>query len=168
MSVHRPRHLVALFTGGAALILSACTDGNGEDGVTTTAPPPETVTVTVAPTAPATVTTTTTTTAATPPAATSTPPLAGGCGSTNFLSEFTEPVVLFCDGSWARAGQAQTDHVTLFRFGDGQWRAHPADGRSPVTEYLCYDEQTLRAAGAPEELVGQVSLCGTAEQGDPR
>lgn len=120
--------------------------------VTAPAPPAVTVTTTLPPTQPASATT------ATPPQTTA--PTAGDCDRSEFLVDFTDPVVMYCDGSWARAGQAQTDHVLLFRFLEGEWRTHPADGRSPVTEYQCYDEDRLRAAGAPEELIGQVAVCG--------
>lgn len=168
----RPRRLMTLLFAGTALTLGACTgaDGTGETTVTATAT--VTRTVTGSPAAPTTDTatgTTETTTEATTETSTATSvattadPAAGDCDRTAFLGEFTDPGVLFCDGSWARAGQWQTDHVLLFRFEDGQWRTHPADGRSPVTEYPCYDEQTLRSAGAPEELVDQVLLCGAAE-----
>lgn len=168
MDNRRPRHLMTLLVAGTALALGACTgaDGTGETTVTATAT--ITRTVTGSPAAPTTTsmaegtTEATTETSPATSAATTADPASGDCDRTAFLGEFTDPGVLFCDGSWARAGQWQTDHVLLFRFEDGQWRTHPADGRSPVTEYPCYDEQTLRSAGAPEELVDQVLLCGAA------
>lgn len=141
----------------AAAFLGGCAGDPGEGTqVTTTVtapePPAVTVTTTLQPTQPASATT------ATPPQTTA--PTAGDCDRSEFLVDFTDPVVMYCDGSWARAGQAQTDHVLLFRFLEGEWRTHPADGRSPVTEYQCYDEDRLRAAGAPEDLIGQVAVCG--------
>lgn len=30
---------------------------------------------------------------------------------------------------------------------------------SEITEYICHDEDRLRAADAPEELISQVSIC---------
>ena len=147
-----PRHPGVLLAVGAAALLGACAGDPGEGTqVTTTvtapAPPAGTVTTTLPPTS-------------SPPSPPPPASTAGDCDRSEFLVDFTDPVVMFCDGAWARAGQAQTDHVLLFRFLEGEWRTHPADGRSPVTEYQCYDEDRLRAAGAPEELIGQVSLCG--------
>ncbi|NLF91031.1 MAG: hypothetical protein GX570_06760 [Corynebacterium marinum] len=151
------RHPGAPLAVAAAAFLGACAGDPGEGTqVTTTvtapAPPAVTVTTTLPPTQ------STSATTATPPQTTA--PTAGDCDRSEFLVDFTDPVVMYCDGSWARAGQAQTDHVLLFRFLEGEWRTHPADGRSPVTEYQCYDEDRLRAAGAPEELIGQVAVCG--------
>lgn len=157
MHTRGPRHPGALLAVGAAALLGACAN-DPEEGAqvttTVTAPAPSTVTVTT--TLPSTQPSSAT--AATPPQTTAA--TAGDCDRSEFLVDFTDPVVMFCDGAWARAGQAQTDHVLLFRFLEGEWRTHPADGRSPVTEYQCYDEDRLRAADAPEELIGQVSLCG--------
>ena len=157
MRTRGPRHPGALLAVGAAALLGACANDPGEGTqvtTTVTAPAPSTVTATTTlPPTQAAQPTTATTTAA--PA-----PTVGDCDRSEFLVDFTDPVVMFCDGSWARAGQAQTDHVLLFRFAEGQWLTHPPDGTSPVTEYPCYDEAALREAGAPEELIGQVSLCG--------
>lgn len=175
MSDHRPRHLVLLLTVGAALILSACADGTGADDGTESATTTTTTTPTTTPTPPPPVSPAPTTTATATSTATSTPiatattttattvPTADDCDPSEFRSEFTDPVVLFCDGSWARAGQAQTDHVMLFRSRDGQWQAHPHDGRSEITEYICYDEDKLRDADAPEELISQVLLCQSGD-----
>ncbi|RSZ61409.1 hypothetical protein EAH68_13140 [Corynebacterium hylobatis] len=163
MILHHPRPLTVLLTLGAALFLGACAaDGDSAAGTVT-----ETMTVTPGITTPTTTTATpatdtnsptlvTTTTQVTPPTM---PDRFGGCEPAFFLDEFTSPVVLFCDGAWARAGQAQTDHVLVFRYRDGRWLSHPHDGRDVFTQYPCYDEEKLRATGAPEELISQVSLC---------
>lgn len=168
MILRHPRPLTVLLTLGTALFLGACAaDGDSAAGTVT-----ETMTVT--PGAPTPTTTTpaptpdtgsptlaTTTTQVTPP---TTPDRSGDCEPAFFLDEFTSPVVLFCDGAWARAGQDQTDHVLVFHYRDGRWLSHPHDGRDVVTQYPCYDEENLRAAGAPEELIGQVSLCEPEDQ----
>lgn len=145
---------------GAAVLLGACAGGGGMAGETVTASPVVTTvtsTNTVANTStvagvasPATVTVT-----ATP----SEEPAAGACEPSMFSAEFTEPVVLFCDGQWVRAGQAQTDWVQLYRYVDDRWEEHTHDGRSELTGYTCYEESRLRANGAPEELLGQALLC---------
>ncbi|MCS5480066.1 hypothetical protein NYP18_10410 [Corynebacterium sp. YIM 101645] len=164
MILHHPRPLTVLLTLGAALFLSACTDDGDSAAGTVT----ETMTVTPGATMPTTTATTTgtpdpgtptlatTTTQVTPP---TTPDRPGSCEPDFFLDEFTSPVVMFCDGAWARAGQAQTDHVLVFHYRDGRWLSHPHDGRDVFTQYPCYDEENLRATGAPEELISQVSLC---------
>lgn len=152
------RHLVSLLAIGTTVFLSACAEDSGGVDVTTapittTAATETTVTVTASPTPTQTSAITTTQTTSLP--------TVGDCEASEFQNDFTDPVVMFCDGAWARAGQAQTDHVLLFRFGEGQWRTHPHDGRSEITEYICYDEDRLRAADAPEELISQVSICGS-------
>lgn len=131
------RHLVSLFAIGTLTFLSACAEDSGGAEETTV-----------------TITTTATQTTATQV------PTVGDCEASEFRNDFTDPVVMFCDGAWARAGQAQTDNVLLFRYREGQWLTHPHDGRSEITEYVCYDEDRLRAADAPEELISQVSICG--------
>lgn len=156
------RHLVSLLAIGTTAFLGACAEDSGGADVTTatittTAATETTVTVTASPTP----TTTTTATQTTQTTQTTSLPTAGDCEGSGFQNDFTDPVVMFCDGAWARAGQAQTDHVLLFRFREGQWREHPHDGRSEITEYICYDEDRLRAVDAPEELISQVSICGS-------
>lgn len=149
MILQHLRPLTVAFTLGTALFLGACAQEGDSAAETVT----ETTTVTTTPV--------TTTTQVTPP---TTPDRLGSCESAFFLDEFTSPVVLFCDGAWARAGQAQTDHVLVFRHRDGRWLTHPHDGRDAFTQYSCYDEENLRTAGAPEELIGQVSLCEPEDQ----
>lgn len=96
------------------------------------------------------------------PAANTTTIVAGGsCEESAFLSVFDAPVVLFCDGAWAEAGQRQTDAILLFQFQDGGWQIRQAHGNSWPSNYPCHDEATLRAEGAPEELIGQTLLCAT-------
>lgn len=94
------------------------------------------------------------------PAANTTTAVAGGsCDESAFLSVFDAPVVLFCDGVWAEAGQRQTDAILLFQFQNGGWQIRQAHGNSWPSNYPCHDETALRAEGAPEELIGQTLLC---------
>lgn len=94
------------------------------------------------------------------PAANTTTTIAvGSCEESAFLDVFDSPVVLFCDGAWAEAGQQQTDAILLFQFRDGGWQIRQADGTSWPSNYPCHDEAALRADGAPEELIGQTLLC---------
>lgn len=153
----RSRYAAAAMVGGAAMLLGACGGG-------TLAPAPvtltesSTLTVTVSDTGapnPGTAATPSSPLTAAPEATPETDP----CDPAEFLADFSEPVVMFCAGGWARAGQAQTDHVLLYRLEGDRWRQHPHDGRSSATGYFCYDEATLRAEGAPEALVDQVLLC---------
>lgn len=153
---------------GATVLLGACADGAGEETVTVTATVTVTEAATEASATPTTVTVTPTTgtpasgpVTTTPPTVTtaSTTPVVPRCDPSNFLADFTEPGVLFCDEAWARAGQAQSDHVLVFRYRDGRWRQYQHDGSSDVTGYICYDEGRMRAEGAPEELIAQVLLC---------
>ncbi len=139
------RRLSAAVIAAGVVPLSAC-------GGVAGAPEPATVTVTVTAT-PSTETVTPVTTTAS---------AADACDPANFLADFTEPVVMFCDGAWARAGQAQTDHVLLYRHAEDRWRQHPHDSRAGQSGYFCYDEATLREEGAPEELIAEVLLCDSA------
>lgn len=84
---------------------------------------------------------------------------AGSCEESAFLNVFDAPVVLFCDGAWAEAGQQQTDAILLFQFRDGGWQIRQADGTVWPSNYPCHNEAALRADGAPEELIGQTLLC---------
>lgn len=126
--------------------LVACgTDGDAADPTPVTAT--ETVTVEV----------TTTEDPTTVPVSTTAP--APSCGAEAFRGDFTEPVVMYCDGKWARAGQAFTDHLIVYRAVDGNWAHYEAHGRSGITGYPCFDEATITADGVPAELLGTLSLC---------
>ncbi|RSZ61411.1 hypothetical protein EAH68_13150 [Corynebacterium hylobatis] len=94
-----------------------------------------------------------------PAANTTTTVIAGSCEESAFLDVFDAPVVLFCDGAWAEAGQQQTDAILLFQFRDGGWQIRQADGNSWPSNYPCHNEAALRADGAPEALIGQTLLC---------
>lgn len=102
----------------------------------------------------------TTTTGVTPvPASTTALASAPDCDAEAFRGDFTEPVVMYCDGEWARAGQAFTDHLIVYRAEDGRWVHYEPHGRSAVTEYPCFDEAALLADGVPAELRGTLSVC---------
>lgn len=123
--------------------------------------PPETTTrqvtttETVTETPPTTTVTTTETVTDTPVAA----PVRADCSADAFRIDFTEPVVMFCDGAWARAGQDQTDHLIIYRAAEGRWRAYEPHGMT-YTGFPCYDEATVTADGAPAGLIRQLTLCG--------
>lgn len=127
----------------AALLTGAC--------ATESEPPPVEITTVVV------------TETATPPTTTETTPAPGpvqaDCSADAFRTDFTEPVVMFCDGQWARAGQAQTDHLIVYRAVDGRWRAYEPHGTTS-TDYPCFDEATATADGVPAGLLQQLSLCG--------
>lgn len=75
--------------------------------------------------------------------------------------EFDDPSVLFCDGTWAFAGQNQTDWRMVFQATHGSWAAYQPHGEAQTgMAQPCYDEETLRTDGAPDELIGQVPRCG--------
>ena len=135
------------------LTVSAC--GADDDPATPTA----TVSVTAPVTESVTVEVTTTTNVAPVPASTTALATAPDCGADAFRGDFTEPVVMYCDGEWARAGQAFTDHLIVYRALEGRWEHYEPHGRSPVTEYPCFDESTLIADGVPAELRGTMSVC---------
>ncbi|MDR7330084.1 hypothetical protein [Corynebacterium guangdongense] len=141
----RSRRAAAVLASGAAVLLGAC-GGGAQTPTTPTLTEAESSTLTV-------------TVSVTGPASPGTAPATDPCQPAAFVADFTEPVVLFCAGGWARAGQAQTDHVLLYRLEGERWRQHPHDGRSSATGYVCYDESILRAEGAPRELIDQVLLC---------
>ena len=84
------------------------------------------------------------------------------CGPSAFAAgEFDDPAVLFCDGTWAFAGQNQTDWRMVFQATHGNWVAYQPHGETQTgMAQPCYDEETLRTDGAPDELIGQVPLCG--------
>ncbi len=67
--------------------------------------------------------------------------------------------VLYCDGTWARGGLAQSDYVGIFTWADGRWNRHTPDGESPETGYDCYDEDRLIASGAPQPILDTALLC---------
>lgn len=75
------------------------------------------------------------------------------------LSQFRNPVVMYCDGSWLRAGEYRTDLVRLYTWADGGWQRYYTDGKTVVTNLSCYDRGTLEAQGAPAELLDQLLLC---------
>ena len=135
------------------LTVSAC--GADDDPATPTA----TVSVTAPVTESVTVEVTTTTNVAPVPASTTALATAPDCGAEAFRGDFSEPVVMYCDGEWARAGQAFTDHLIVYRAEDGRWVHYEPHGRSAVTEYPCFDEAALLADGVPAELRGTLSVC---------
>lgn len=163
MPVRSTRTVVSFLAVSATFALGACGPmESASNDHTEVASPPVTVTSTAAASAPPTTTSDKTTTTSSPqPPTTTAPPALGGCSPEDFLEDapFTEPVVLFCDGEWARAGQAQTDHVLIFSFTQDTWQTHPSDGESLLTGYQCYEEGILRASEAPEELIDQVLIC---------
>ena len=67
--------------------------------------------------------------------------------------------VLFCDGTWATAGQNGTDFIGHFHFTNGQWEVIDYDGRSSVTRHHCFDHNKLRALGAPNDFLTGVLQC---------
>ena len=152
------RRIAAAAVAGSAALLGACAGGGGATGETVTASPVVTTVTSTSTSAntvagasqPATVTVT---------ATSSGEPAGNVCDPAQFYTDFTEPVVLFCDGQWARAGQKQTDHVLLFRHTGDLWQEYGTHGEMEGSGYGCYDEARLRADGAPEELVGQALLC---------
>lgn len=162
MPVRSTRTVISFLAISATFALGSCgsMESTGNDR-TEVAPSTVIVTSTAAATSAAPTTDTTTTTSRAQVPTTTAPLPLGGCSPADFLEEtpFTDPVVLFCDGQWARAGQAQTDHVLIFRFIQDTWQTHRSDGESPLTGYQCYEEEILRAAQAPEELIDQVLIC---------
>ena len=65
-----------------------------------------------------------------------------------------------CDGKFLFGGQAQTDHVGLFRFADGQWKRIPhAPGKTTHTGFPCYETSTLDELGVPQATRARVSKC---------
>ena len=94
-----------------------------------------------------------------PAVSTTTTVVSGSCEEAAFLGVFSEPVLLFCDGTWAEAGQAQTDAILLFQFLDGGWQIRQANGTVWPSNYPCHDQSALRADGAPEELIDHTLLC---------
>ncbi|HJD79178.1 MAG TPA: hypothetical protein K8V93_09240 [Corynebacterium pollutisoli] len=137
-----------------ALLLGACA-GESEPSPPETTTMQVTATETVTETPPTTTVTTTETVTDTPVAA----PVRADCSADAFRIDFTEPVVMFCDGAWARAGQAQTDHLIVYRAAAGQWRTYEPHGTT-YTGYPCFDEATVTADGAPAGLLQQLTLCG--------
>lgn len=144
---------------------SACTADDGGTDPTTTVSVTPSETVTTAESASSTttesVTVEVTTTADLTPVPATTTPLASApdCEADAFRGDFSEPVVMFCDGEWARAGQAFTDHLIVYRATEGNWVHYEPHGRSAVTDYPCFDEDTLVADGVPDELRASLSLC---------
>jgi len=131
----------------ASTLLVAC----GTDSDTHSATTPETTVETVVET------TVETSTAMVAPE-----PGTADCGPSAFAAgEFDDPAVLFCDGTWAFAGQNQTDWRMVFQATHGNWVAYQPHGETQTgMAQPCYDEETLRTDGAPDELIGQVPLCG--------
>lgn len=68
-------------------------------------------------------------------------------------------VMMYCDGSWMRAGQAATDHVRNFSWTGETWVEYVADGRSESTGYPCYSWDRLITDGVPEALRDQLTVC---------
>lgn len=49
----------------------------------------------------------------------------------------------------------------VFQATHGNWVAYQPHGETQTgMAQPCYDEETLRTDGAPDELIGQVPLCG--------
>ncbi|KAA8735739.1 hypothetical protein [Corynebacterium tuscaniense] len=92
-------------------------------------------------------------------------PVKGSCEPAAFdavVEEWPTPMgtaVLFCDGSWATAGQNGTDFIGHFHFTNGQWEVIDYDGQSSVTRHHCFDHNKLRALGVPNDLLTRVLEC---------
>ena len=68
-------------------------------------------------------------------------------------------IVTYCDGEWARAATYATDDMRGFHFVDGTWKQVEAHGNQVISGYPCYDDDRLRAEGAPEDFIQQMTKC---------
>lgn len=79
---------------------------------------------------------------------------------------FTGTSVIFCDGKWAIAGANQTDWILYFKNSNGKWAVLPTAGtKQDGMQRGCYNGNTLREQGAPEEFIRQAPICTPAEIG---
>ncbi|MDO5512068.1 hypothetical protein [Corynebacterium sp.] len=146
---------LVLCRGAVLLAATTLLAARGTDTDPTPAPPGETSVETVVETSVETTVETSTAVAEPEPSTADCEPGAFAAG------EFDDPAVLFCDGTWAFAGQNRTDWRMVFQATHGNWVAYQPHGETQSGMIQpCYDEQTLRTDGAPDGLVAQVPLCG--------
>lgn len=70
-----------------------------------------------------------------------------------------EEVYSFCDGRWAIVGIYATDAVGEFFWNGTEWEALAHDGRTTMTNHICYDLDRVRGMGAPEEFISKLIPC---------
>lgn len=157
-----PRLALASSVAGA-LLLAGCADTGSEQAapvtstvvVTSTAQPADTPTSTAAEAAAPAVTTT---------ASTSEEPAGGPCEVSTIqqVSGYEEmDMMLYCDGTWARAGLYQSDWLQVFTWAGGEWAPYRAHGETRGLGMTtgCYLAERIAADGMPAELVDKVTTC---------
>ncbi|WP_128890367.1 hypothetical protein [Corynebacterium pelargi] len=65
-----------------------------------------------------------------------------------------------CQNGWLIGGTPQTDAIGLYQWNGEKWQRYEADGET-FTGFECYDFKSLRAQGAPEVMLQQVTECTT-------
>lgn len=161
---HRPTGTVSrrITAAGAVVVLalavSACS------GETPTAPgsvtqvPTPTLTTATAPVPDPTVVTPVPTPAPTTPAPAPEPCTLESLHRTAGMEALD--VLIYCDGTWMRAGQWQTDHLRNLTWDGDMWVEYPPDGHTDLTGYPCYDADRIAQDGVPPAVRDQLTLCG--------
>ncbi|MHA2789582.1 hypothetical protein ACXZ66_10600 [Corynebacterium sp. S7] len=65
---------------------------------------------------------------------------------------------LYCDGSWANLGLAQTDGLYFVRYINQQWEVVPHVGTT-WTGFPCYDVEYWKEQGAPQAITDRMLVC---------
>lgn len=77
----------------------------------------------------------------------------------NVQSSQIQIVVMYCDGTWATAGEYGTSNAGHFHFADDQWSVIPSEGQTAETRFQCFDHTKLREQGAPDDFLTNVIPC---------